>query len=312
MSAERVPEKRPKLTPAEESRLAWCEDYIGARMASVFEIGEKLAIIRDERLYREEYDTFKEYLADKWHLSPQTAYFQIAHVETKKVLAMSPRGDISPASASFTKPLHALPDDLKKEAWSEAVKDAGGVHPTKRQVQDAANKVSPPLKRSAERPAKPVGDSDADVQAARDTGIIPADADVETDDPQREYYGAKPEEKPEPEVFVAASQTDDEWLDSLPLSRELRKESLASFRRSALGYRRTRARTVAYREGIREDTKDLRRGPGGGAMAWDWMLHRINTLNPPDRWESCGTCRGTGSCASGGCPTCHSHGYICN
>ncbi len=321
----------PRLTNAEKSLLVDCEYYIAGRMTAVAEIGDKLAIIRDKKLYREEYRTFREYLADKWHLSPQTAYFQIAHVETVKTIAMSPRGDILPSVLGQTKPLNRLSGEQKVKAWSEAVRDADGDQPTLSQVQAAANRVSPPIKRSSERPARPTDDSDASIAAARASGIIPSGADIEIDDPGREYYGAEPDPEPEPTpepIAPAVDSSDEGWLKGLPLTREFEalvkrnaeskplanayRRCLARFHATALAFRRTRDKLNEYRGFFLAETKALRGGLNGAPLAFDWMHKRIFTLNPPDRWESCGTCQGVGSGPSGGCPTCHGNGFICN
>jgi len=69
-----------------------------AQRNAYFEIGLELAAIRDRKLYRREFETFENYVAQRWEWERQTAYRLIAAAEcAHKVL--SPIGVI-PAKES--------------------------------------------------------------------------------------------------------------------------------------------------------------------------------------------------------------------
>ena len=59
------------LTPLESATLATYETVIQQGLESFVEVGNALAAIRDNRLYRSEHDTFEEYCQAKWSLNRQ-------------------------------------------------------------------------------------------------------------------------------------------------------------------------------------------------------------------------------------------------
>jgi hypothetical protein len=303
-----------ELTPFERSEYESLERDIAKDIQAVHNVGKNLAIIRDKNLYREEYATFKKYLADKWNLSPPTVWHKIEHAATIKAIETFGAPNVVKPSGYQSTPLARLyVPEQRAEAWAEAVNVAGDKPVTREIVQEVVNRAFPPVKRSSQRPAvpskPPADDPDADLTAALARGIIPVGADVETDDPTRGEPELELEQEPEP---IIQNATDENWLATLPLTRELKGDLLARFHATALAFRHTRNDLIEYREKFLEKTKPLRRGLNGVPIAFDWMHKRIFTLNPPDRWESCGFCEGMGSCAVGGCPECYGNGFICN
>lgn len=68
-----APEVFP-LATAEQDTLARCEAVIGEGLQTYIEVGRAMAIIRDDKLYRQHYDTWEEYCVDRWGMSRQRAY----------------------------------------------------------------------------------------------------------------------------------------------------------------------------------------------------------------------------------------------
>lgn len=64
----------PLLSPAEADQLAHDEAIINEGQVTFLKVGMALARIRDQRLYRAEYDTFEAYVDDRWGFGRTRAY----------------------------------------------------------------------------------------------------------------------------------------------------------------------------------------------------------------------------------------------
>lgn len=131
------------------SSLAECEAVIERGLRSFVEVGEALLRIRDERLYREGFETFESYCTDRWDLGRKRAYDFIASAEV--VAELSPIGDTRPANESVARELAPLREDPEqlREAWTEVVQ-AHGPKPTAAQVREVVAEHREP------KPEKPV------------------------------------------------------------------------------------------------------------------------------------------------------------
>lgn len=55
-----------RLSPGETARLDAFEEYIQAKAPTFRKVADSLAEIRHLKLYREQYETFDEYLLERW------------------------------------------------------------------------------------------------------------------------------------------------------------------------------------------------------------------------------------------------------
>ena len=62
------------LTTREQRELGRAERTIARGLKSFLSLGLALKRIRDERLYRQRYDTFEAYVSERWELSRTRAY----------------------------------------------------------------------------------------------------------------------------------------------------------------------------------------------------------------------------------------------
>lgn len=62
------------LSAEEQEQLAVCESEISEGLNTFWEVGRALSQISANRLYREEYETFQIYCAERWHMTRQHAH----------------------------------------------------------------------------------------------------------------------------------------------------------------------------------------------------------------------------------------------
>lgn len=159
-----------------------------------------------------------------------------------------------------------------------------------------------------------------DVAALRKAGAIPKDVVVEIDEPEPEPIPDEPEDSPdlESEGEVHPSEpTDDEWLESLPLSSVLTGSTLRVFRRDALLYRRMEQARKTYQHHFRRESKALARKNHGVLVGeYEQRMGRWLRLEHPKDWKRCpppehGGCDGNGGVEFiSECPKCHRRGYL--
>lgn len=115
-----APQRRP-LNDQERDALAKLEQLVTEGIKTFASTGRALAMIRDKQLYREQANTFEEYVATKWRMSRQHASRLISAAEVFENL--SPMGS-APNSERIVRPLAQLPPDEQRAAWSEVVANA--------------------------------------------------------------------------------------------------------------------------------------------------------------------------------------------
>jgi hypothetical protein len=87
---------REALSRAEAQRLEDYEQIIAEGIQTFVQVGHALLAIRDQRLYRQDYGTFEEYLRQRWDLGRSYAHRMIdAAVVVENLL---PIGNIVPAN----------------------------------------------------------------------------------------------------------------------------------------------------------------------------------------------------------------------
>jgi hypothetical protein len=115
---------REALSDPERDRLAACEGVIEGGLVHFFEVGKALLVIRDSRLYRQDYPTFEDYLARRWDLSRSRGYQLTEASEMSTIVGKA--GLQAPTNEGQARELAPLKDQPEKlaEAWREAVETA--------------------------------------------------------------------------------------------------------------------------------------------------------------------------------------------
>jgi hypothetical protein len=162
--------------PPRSKRLKRLEETIEQGLTTFVEVGSAIREIRDEKLYRDEYDTFEDYCRERWGWSKTHAYRHIEAANTLEV--MSPIGD-TPKNEAQTRelaPLAKEDPEAAKELWDELVAEYGEKLTAKKIKQAVAAR----MKRERELDQLP-----AEV-AALIKEIDPADCDLPTSTRQLE------------------------------------------------------------------------------------------------------------------------------
>lgn len=129
------------LTETEYINLMRCEQIIAEGINTFVKVGNALMEIRDQRLYRERYPTFEEYVGERWSMSRSRAYqmIQAAAVTT----SLSTMVD-KPRNERQVRALAKVPVEHRDQVWEGATKTAaaGGRPVTARDVVDNAEIIA--------------------------------------------------------------------------------------------------------------------------------------------------------------------------
>jgi site-specific DNA-methyltransferase (adenine-specific) len=132
---------KTSLTTREQRELGRAERTIARGLKSFLEVGTALKRIRDERLYREQFDTFEEYCIRRWDFSRIRAYQMCAASEV--VADLSTVVNIPPpGNEAQARPLTRLKEKKhRKRAWAMAIKMAAaeGRPVTARDAEEAVS-----------------------------------------------------------------------------------------------------------------------------------------------------------------------------
>lgn len=115
-----TPQDLEVLGKAEQRKLAECEKVIEAGLGTFTDVGEALATIRDDRLYRATHMTFESYCRQKWGMSKTHANRMIASknvVENLTPLGAAPIGEYQ------IRPLTKLTPKEQLRVWQRLLKD---------------------------------------------------------------------------------------------------------------------------------------------------------------------------------------------
>lgn len=142
-----------QLARVEQSVLAECEEIIERGLDGFIEVGNALLRIRNERLYRVQFDTFELYCSLKWGMSDRHARRMIDAAEVAGNLSDSKSTKISdqlvPFSESQVRPLVALPPPVQRQAWQAAVDSSKNGKPTAKEVKAAVITLVPEVRKKA-------------------------------------------------------------------------------------------------------------------------------------------------------------------
>lgn len=109
------------LTTQEARSLRILEAVIEKGQKTFIEVGNALAAIQADKLYRGKHSTFEAYCRDRWGFAKSQAYRLIECAEVVNNIS-SPMGDIpKPTSERQVRPLVKLPESQQADAWDTVV-----------------------------------------------------------------------------------------------------------------------------------------------------------------------------------------------
>jgi hypothetical protein len=188
-------------TDEERERRVECEAQIEHGLSSIRdggrEVGDALIAMHDGKLYRWTHSTIESYLGDRWSMSRAQGYRLMQYSQV--MAALSPFGDILPATEAAARPLVPLLNEQKalNAAWREATKKHGD-RPTAKQVSEVVDKHRKP--KATRRKVTPV--------SAQTSPNDPTDASGQTSvaEPDSEAEQEPPVEKPPVDVVPGVSE----------------------------------------------------------------------------------------------------------
>jgi len=124
------------LTSDEAARLDECEHIIRRGLATFVDVGTALLEIRDNRLYRAQYETFEDYCADHWNMSARRANQLVSASEV--VFNIQSMGTMVPTNERVARELRGLSPDDQREVWQAAVESAPEGRVTAAHVRETA------------------------------------------------------------------------------------------------------------------------------------------------------------------------------
>lgn len=154
-----------KLTEAERRKFNDLDGIIRKGLQTFAEVGASLAIVRDQRLYREEYDSFEAYCQDRcgWSANRAGRLIEAHEVVTGLVAENVPIGTIRNEAQAR----ELLPVPPKKRAVvvaeAKAGADSDGKPVTAERIRETAHKYTPIKDR---KPSKPRTETPEDMASA--------------------------------------------------------------------------------------------------------------------------------------------------
>ena len=115
------------LSAKETKRLASIEAQIERNLQGFVEVGNALAVIRTERLYRGTHGTFDAYVRERWDFQKSYAYRLIDAAEAVQNLKTSPIGDkieVLPASESQARALGKVEPEQQADVWQQVIEQS--------------------------------------------------------------------------------------------------------------------------------------------------------------------------------------------
>jgi hypothetical protein len=192
-------------------RRALLEKTIERGLATFVEVGNAIREIRDERLYRDEYDTFENYCRERWGWSRVHAHRHIDAANTSEVLPMgnTPKNE---RQARELAPLAKEDPEAARALWAELFEEYG----EKLTAKNIKQAVSARMKRENELDQLP------EEVAALIKEIDPADCDLPTSTRQLEAVAHL--KSPEEQLEVVRRVADGTAVSAWQAIRQLEEE----------------------------------------------------------------------------------------
>lgn len=282
------------LTVKETARLTELEAVIEKGVNTFIEVGDALLIIREEKLYRNEHETFEVYCRVRWQFGRARANQLIEAAQITHVITESPGGTMAtngshsetpavgnatpvPATERQVRALAKLPESERAEAWQEVVEAAGDAKVTAKNLADVVNRrlgptpeILCPSCQRALRVGKPVVDACADCKALRK-------ASKKRQEPPSREPGDDPDEIPSEPIVDAEGE-------------KVPSQALLAFERAKRFSEICREIDKLIRE-----VEELSKGPGGRLIRFDSFRQQMKDAKG-NLW---------GNRATHVCPYCH-------
>lgn len=132
------------LTTTEHQKYLECNAVIEHGLQTFFDVGNALMVVRNDRLYREEYGTFEDYCQEKWGWTRQHANRLISSAEV--VGNLEPMGSILPTTERQTRELARVAPEKQRAVWKDVVETAPKGKVTAKHVQAVVKQHKEPAK----------------------------------------------------------------------------------------------------------------------------------------------------------------------
>lgn len=172
MQIVKAKKKPTPLNVTQKDRLHKCEKAIASKIDSFMEVGEALAEIKADKLYRESFGTFEEYCEQKWNFTARRANQIIkasevvADVGTTFARIVGAPPSCGQASALAEVPEEDRADVLK--AAKKAAKDEGAKTVTIDAIKKASEKIE-----SAKKTGNPISQFSTETESSLPQGEHP-------------------------------------------------------------------------------------------------------------------------------------------
>jgi hypothetical protein len=163
------------LNPAAQVALADCELRIERGLKTFIDVGQALADIRDNRLYKGTHGTFEDYCRDRWKMSDGRARQFMIAAETATNVAVA--GLPAPTNEGQARALAAVPEPERAEVWRETVTRTNG-KPTAAAVRAVQNERTQAPGPDGAVTAPPAGPG---IEPERRQGVMPDPQQVEAE-----------------------------------------------------------------------------------------------------------------------------------
>ena len=130
------------LNIEERNELERCEVVIKQGLKTFVEVGQALMLIREKKLYRVEYGTFKDYCEEKWGFKERRVYELMNSSKVIDNLENCAIAQVLPQNESQARPLTKLEPELQAEAWQKTV-EQHGENITQKKVEEVVKEFVP-------------------------------------------------------------------------------------------------------------------------------------------------------------------------
>ena len=185
-------EEAPPLSKAERKQLNRYEKTIAKGRDAMLKACKALKGIRDQRLYREKFDTFEDYCLKKWNLARSSAYQRLTLAQAHETLSATADKPVE-VNERQARALGGLSDEDMVRVWKQAVKASNTQNPSTKNIKAARKELNlAPVKSGASKPSpKSSGAADQDSAPTSSQGEFDPGSRWQTfrDQVKREYEG---------------------------------------------------------------------------------------------------------------------------
>ncbi|MBR9682368.1 MAG: hypothetical protein GOV02_01715 [Candidatus Aenigmarchaeota archaeon] len=114
------------------------ESIIEKGLNTFYDVGNALISIRDNKQYKEEYDTFECYCIERWGIKKAYAYRLMTASETTDNL--STIVDVLPENEGQAQQLSKVPPEEQAEVWTQTQDETGKEQPTAAEIKEVVER----------------------------------------------------------------------------------------------------------------------------------------------------------------------------